>query len=71
MSEKGVVKWYDKVKGYGFIAPTVGEKDIYVSKANIEVLEQELEKDDWVEYDVGQGAKGPEAKHVRRVVETE
>ena len=63
--EKGTLKWYDAQKGYGFITPDVGDKDIYVHRTNVETLDRTLEKGDRVEFDRQAGAKGPEAKHVR------
>lgn len=67
--ERGVVKWFDEAKGYGFITPDTGSKDIYVHRSNVETLTQSLENGEMVEYEIGEGKKGPEAKKVRLLQE--
>lgn len=67
MHKKGKVKWYDSEKGYGFIAPVGGGKDIFFHKSNIESLQRSLENDELVEYEEGTGKKGPEAVNVKSV----
>lgn len=63
---RGTVKWFDEQKGYGFITPLEnGAKDVFVFRKNIAELEQTLEKGAIVEYEIGNGPKGPEAKNVR------
>lgn len=47
--KSGVVKFFDEAKGYGFIIPDNGGRDIHVHKSN--VMGGELAKDDAVEYD--------------------
>lgn len=71
--ERGTVNWFDPGKGFGFIAPDVkhqGHKDYFVHKSSIETLDQTLEKGDRVEFEIGEGPRGPEAKSVR-VIEQE
>lgn len=66
--ERGVVSWFDEVKGYGFIIPDIkkeGHKDIFVHKSNVETEDQILDKGDRVEFEYGEGPKGLEAKTVR------
>ena len=63
--ERGTVKWYDEVKGYGFITSDIGKKDIFVHGSNVNNLEKALETGDRVEYEIGEGPKGPQAKDVR------
>ena len=63
--ERGTVKWFDEVKGYGFITPQSGGKDIFVHKSSIDTLSRTLENGALVEYEVGEGPKGKEAKKVR------
>jgi CspA family cold shock protein len=67
--ERGVVKWFDDAKGYGFITSDISSKDIYVHKSNIVNLTQSIDKGEIVEYEVGEGRKGPEAKNVRSLQE--
>lgn len=63
--ERGTVKWYEETKGYGFITPDIGKKDVFVHRNDIETLSQSIEKGDRVEFEITEGAKGPEAKAVR------
>lgn len=63
--ERGSVKWFDEAKNYGFITPNNGGKDIFFHRTDLETLEQTIEKGTLVEYEIGQGAKGPQAKVIR------
>ena len=65
--ERGIVKWYDEVKNYGFITPDSGGKDIFFHRTDLETLEQTIENGIRVEYEVGQGTKGPQAKKITAV----
>ncbi len=58
----GTVKWFNETKGYGFITPDDGEKDLFVHKSD--VRSSSLQDGDQVEYEVGEGRKGPCAKDV-------
>jgi CspA family cold shock protein len=62
----GTVKFFNNEKGFGFITPSTGEKDVFVHFSNV-VGEgfKSLEEGQTVEYDVGEGRKGPEAQNVR------
>jgi CspA family cold shock protein len=64
----GTVKFFNNEKGFGFITPTTGEKDVFVHFSNV-VGEgfKSLEEGQQVEYDVAEGRKGPEAQNVRVV----
>ena len=62
---KGTVKWYNKDKGFGFIAPDEGTRDIYVQSANIDTPDHTLDDGQRVEYENSMGRKGPEAIRVR------
>jgi len=62
---KGRVKWFDAKKGYGFITKEDGE-DIFVPFSAIQVDGfKTLKEGDKVEFDVQNGAKGPQAANVR------
>lgn len=63
----GIVKWFDDVKGYGFITPDIPSKDIFVHFSGIRGSSEKrksLVKDQRVTYIEGMGKKGPEAHDV-------
>lgn len=63
---QGTVKWFNGDKGYGFIAPDEGGKDIFVHFRNIEGDGfRELQEGQRVEFETAQGQKGPQAERVR------
>ena len=64
---KGTVKWFSNSKGYGFISDENG-KDVFVhySGLNMEGLKS-LEEGQAVEFDVVDGAKGPQATNVTKL----
>ncbi len=64
-NENGVVKWFDEAKGYGFITPDSGAKDIFFHRSNIDMLERIVDKGERVEFVIGEGRQGPEARQVR------
>jgi CspA family cold shock protein len=63
---RGNVKWFNEQKGYGFITPDDGGKDLFVHYSNI-VGDgyRNLQDGQAVEYDAAEGRKGPEAQNVR------
>ena len=63
---KGTVKWYDATKGYGFIL-TEDNKDIFVHRSGLADSFAGLEPDETVEFEVGQGNKGPIPTNVTKV----
>jgi cold shock protein len=66
--ETGTVKFFNNDRGFGFITPSSGEKDVFVHFSNIAGTgHKTLEDGQQVEYEVAQGAKGPEAQNVRPV----
>ena len=65
---RGKVKWFNDAKGYGFIAPDDGSKDIFVHHTAIQADGfRSLQENDAVEYQIGQGPKGSQAEQVRKV----
>ena len=62
----GTVKWFNAEKGYGFIAPEDGSADLFVHYSSIEGTGfKSLEENQRVEFEVGEGQKGPQAQAVR------
>ena len=61
----GTVKWFNDQKGYGFITPDEGGKDVFVHHSSIAGEGfKTLAEGARVEFEVAQGQKGPEAKNV-------
>jgi CspA family cold shock protein len=58
----GTVKFFNNVKGFGFIAPDDGGKDVFVHKND---LVDEITEGDKVSYDVEESEKGLNATHVK------
>ncbi|MFT6633508.1 MAG: CspA family cold shock protein [Bacteriovoracaceae bacterium] len=61
----GTVKFFNDAKGFGFITPDDGGKDLFVHTTAIE--NGSLSDDDKVEFEVGEGQKGPCAVQVRKI----
>ncbi|HVL65179.1 MAG TPA: cold-shock protein [Actinomycetota bacterium] len=61
----GTVKWFNEAKGFGFITPEDGAKDLFVHFSNISVEGYKtLQEGARVEFEARQGQKGPEAVNV-------
>ena len=62
----GTVKWFNAEKGYGFITVADGGQDVFVHYSAIEMNGYKvLEEGQAVVFEVGTGAKGPQAEQVR------
>lgn len=63
---QGTVKWFNGEKGFGFIATDGGGPDVFVHYSEIQGQGfRSLEENQRVEFEVGQGPKGPQAQNVR------
>lgn len=61
----GTVKWFNATKGFGFITPDEGGSDLFVHHSDINVSGYAtLDEGQSVDYEVGEGQKGPCAKNV-------
>lgn len=60
--QKGKVKFYNFTKGFGFIEPEDGGKDVFVHQTG---LTEDIRENDKVEYDTERGKKGINAVRVR------
>ncbi|MFG5408724.1 cold-shock protein [Piscinibacter sakaiensis] len=65
-TETGTVKWFNESKGFGFIAPDNGGKDLFAHFKEIQGTGfKTLAENQRVEFEVGQGQKGPQAMRIR------
>jgi CspA family cold shock protein len=63
---QGTVKWFNSEKGYGFITVDGGGADVFVHWSAIQMDGyRSLDEGQRVEFEVGQGQKGPQAEAVR------
>ena len=65
---QGTVKWFNGEKGFGFIAPDDGSKDVFVHYSEVQGGGfRTLEENQRVQFEVEQGPKGPQAVGVASV----
>ena len=64
----GVVKWFNESRGYGFITPDRGGKDVFVHSNSIKGTgRQTLKEGQRVEFEITQGPKGSQAENVTSI----
>jgi CspA family cold shock protein len=65
-TQTGTVKWFNEAKGYGFITPDDGGKDLFAHFREIQGGDQykTLAENARVQFSVTQGAKGPQASNI-------
>ena len=61
----GKIKWFNTEKGFGFIEPDSGDKDLFVHHS--ETSGYALDEGEKVEFEVGEGQKGPCATKVKKI----
>ncbi|MEU4341819.1 cold-shock protein [Nocardia sp. NPDC023852] len=65
---QGSVKWFNGEKGFGFIAQDEGGPDVFVHYSEISGSGfKSLDEGQRVEFEIGQGQKGPQAQSVRAI----
>ena len=67
-TQTGTVKWFNETKGFGFITPDDGGKDLFAHFKEIQGGGfKTLSENQRVQFEVTQGQKGPQASNIRNV----
>lgn len=61
--QQGTVKFFNEAKGFGFISPADGSKDIFVHSSGL--ITKSIQENDKVSFDIQQGEKGLSAINVK------
>ena len=61
---KGTIKWYNNMKGYGFITGEDGN-DVFVHRTAIP-MGTEIYEEDMVEYEIEESERGPKATNIKK-----
>lgn len=64
---QGTVKFFNETKGFGFITPSDGSKDLFVHSTGLSMGTSYINQGDTVQYDETPGQKGPQATNVSKV----
>ncbi|MBW8831108.1 MAG: cold-shock protein [Burkholderiales bacterium] len=65
-TQTGIVKWFNEGKGFGFIAPDDGSKDLFAHFSQIQGTGfKTLAENQRVTFEVTQGQKGPQASNIQ------
>ncbi len=68
MSKTGKVKWFNDAKGFGFVTPDDGSKDVFVHFSSIQGEGfKSLAEGDKIEFEVQESDKGPKAANVKKI----
>jgi CspA family cold shock protein len=68
MSKTGKIKWFNDAKGFGFVTPDDGSKDVFVHFSSIQGEGfKSLAEGDKIEFEVQESDKGPKAANVRKI----
>lgn len=61
---QGTVKFFNSAKGFGFIKPSNGDRDVFVHMSNLDAVGGHLQEDQAVLFETQQGQKGLEAINI-------
>ncbi|PRD48427.1 MULTISPECIES: cold-shock protein [Sphingobacterium] len=62
--KEGIVKFFNETKGFGFITPSEGGREIFVHSSG---LTEDIRESDHVSFEVQDGQKGPSAVNVKLI----